>query len=115
MGALSTYIASGMYKVWQDVVWTGSNSGVILPSSEISPIPGSKVKLRDILKVTVIDDAGIGVGSFIQYFYLYDFEKYGIIKTRYSVRKADRGSFIGNKFYDSSLEGKLGGERQTLG
>ena len=115
MGALKTYIASGKYKVWQDVVWQGSNSGIIMPTSEIKPIPGSKIKLFDILRVTIVDDVGIGIGKFNQYFYLYDFEKYGAVHTKYSYRRPYRGSFTGNRFYDSSLEGKLGGDRQTLG
>jgi len=115
MGGLATYIASGKYKVWKDVVFTKPNAGVIYPESEIKPVAGSKIKLFDILRVKVVDDAGIGVGTFYQDFYLYDFEKYGTIKTKYVVRRQRSSVFISNKFYDPTLEDKLGGDRQTLG
>ena len=114
MGAFQTYIHSGKYKVWKDVI--AVPQGYIMRASEIKPVPGSKIKIFDILELTVIDDIGAtGTEGFVQYFYLYDFEKFGVVRNKYIYKEAKKGERRGNKFYDSSLEEVLGGMKQRLG
>lgn len=114
MGAFQTYIMSGRYKLWKDVRLTSLQGG-IYERSQIKPVAGSKIKLVDVLALQVVDDTPLGVGNFTWYFSLYDFEKYGQTRTRTVYRRDIRSSFKANKFYDSSLEEKLGGYNQTLG
>ena len=105
---------SGRYKLWKRVRLTSKRGG-IYRESEITPVSGSTPKLADILELTVVDDTPLGVGNFVWRFYLYDFEKRGQTRNRYVYKKKKNNIFIGNKFYDDSLEERLGGERQTLG
>ena len=116
MGAFETYIYSGRYKLWKDVQLAVKDGyGPVYRSSEIRPIAGSKIKLIDTIALKVVDDTHLGVGGFTWYFSLYDFEKYGATRTKYSYRGDKSKSFKANKFYDDSLEEKLGGFVQTLG
>lgn len=116
MGAFETYIHSGKYKLWKAVrVAIHPSLGPVYRPSEIKPVGGSRVKLVDTLDLYVVDDTPLGVGNFHWYFSLCDFEKLGRTRDKVTYRRQQSNSYSRNKFYDESLEDKLGGFEQTLG
>lgn len=119
MGAFEQYIYNKKYKLWEDVViWRNPNNSndVLYAYSEIKPVAGSKIKLFEVINVKVIDDVGVLGGNKVWTLYLYDFEKIGRVKDKHVFRRyKSSGNSIGNKFYDDSLDGFLGGEQQSLG
>lgn len=117
MSAFIDYIYSGKYKLWKDVKLAyHSSEGWVYRTSEIQPLSGSKMYLWNVIDLYVVDDTPLGVGNFHWYFYLYNFDKYGSTKYKYTTARA-KGTALSrwNRFYDTNLEEKLGGARQLLG
>lgn len=116
MGAFADLIASGVYKRFVRHQWgIYPGEGPLYEEPEITPLPGSKLKLVDVLRVTVVDDVGIGTGNFYWYIYLYDFVKTGEKIRNVQTIYKDTNIAAENVYFDDTLDEKLGGEKQNLG
>ena len=106
--------AGGKYKLWKP--WSMGDYYHTVEQPQISPLPGSSIKLNDIMVVKIIDDIGVYGGTVTMVYYLYDFIKEGkvIERTQYII---GRGEDMEDKtvFFDEGLEEKLGGQKEKIG
>lgn len=116
MGYYGDLIQSKKYKRWkrhQAAIYQGQP---LYDEPEITPLPGSEIKYRDLLRIYVVDDIGAVGYNFYWNIYLYNFVKEGkvITKTQYIIKK---GGNDDNKtvYFDTGLDEKLGGEKQKTG
>lgn len=116
MGAFADYIASGVYKRFvRHQAGIDANNQPVYDEPDFTPIAGSTTKLWNVLRVTVVDDIGMGLGQFYYYFNLYDFTKTGEKKKSVQTIYKDTDIAAENVYFDDTLDEKLGGEKQNLG
>ena len=117
MGYYASLIQNKKYKRWKrHQMGIDVHDNPIYDEPEISPLPGSTIKYRDMLRIEVIDDVGLVGHNFYWYIHLYDFVKEGkvITQTQYIVNKGDEDAKK-TVYYDEGLDEKLGGEKQKTG
>ena len=106
--------SGGRYKRWKP--WSMGDYYHTIAPAEITPMPGSIIRLNDVMTVNIVDDIGVyGGGGITMVYYLYDFIKEGRVTTKeqYIIKKEkDVNKTV---YYDEGLDEKLGGDKEKIG